>query len=179
MTPTAPPPGLPPLPMSQTETGALATAPLSAVVNAATDALYQDLFDLVHGEIKIELVTAASNTSAAAAVGGINEGEGGKASSAGGGLESHAAMTVEGKLTAAALGVTFGDTTTATAPAATSTSTANPNDVILETSDSSTYQIIIACLRINRGIFAQMSFVCDATKGIANQSLSSCNNTHF
>lgn len=133
MAPTAPPPGLPPMPMSQTETGALATAPLSAVVNAATDALYQDLFDLVHGEIKIELVTAASNTSAAAAVGGINEGEGGKASSAGGGLESHAAMTVEGKLTAAALGVTFGDTTTATAPAATSTSTANPNDVILET----------------------------------------------
>ncbi|KAL7427855.1 hypothetical protein ACHAXH_000693, partial [Discostella pseudostelligera] len=134
MTPTAPPPGLPPLPMSQTETGALATAPLSAVVNAATDALYQDLFDLVHGEIKIELVTAASNTSAAAAAagGGINDGEGGKASSAGGGLESHAAMTVEGKLTAAALGVTFGDSTTSTAPAAT-TSTANPNDTILET----------------------------------------------
>jgi hypothetical protein len=118
--------------MSQTETGALATAPLSAVVNAATDALYQDLFDLVHGEIKIELVTAASNTSAAAAAagGGINDGEGGKASSAGGGLESHAAMTVEGKLTAAALGVTFGDSTTSTAPAAT-TSTANPNDTIL------------------------------------------------
>ena len=41
---TKPPPGLPPLALSQTETGALATAPLSTVVNSATDALYQDFY---------------------------------------------------------------------------------------------------------------------------------------
>ncbi|EJK65807.1 hypothetical protein THAOC_13294, partial [Thalassiosira oceanica] len=38
-----PPVGRPPLPLSQTEAGALATAPLSTVTNSATDALYSDL----------------------------------------------------------------------------------------------------------------------------------------
>ena len=140
MTPTAtaPPPGLPPLPMSQTETGALATAPLSAVVNAATDALYQDLFDLVHGEIKIESVTVASSGTSASATGAggiINEGESGKGSSASSGMDTHAAMAVEGKLTAAALGVNFIDSTAAPATTTTTTSAtaSNPNDTILET----------------------------------------------
>lgn len=130
MTPSAPTPCLPSLPMSQTETGALATASLSMIINAATDALYQDLFDLVHGEIKIESVSAGSHASATTVGSGDNKGEGGEGSGSSGRHESHAAMSVEGKLTAAALGVNnFGDSA---APSA-ATSSANPNDVILET----------------------------------------------
>ena len=57
-----PPHGLPPLPLSLTETGALATAPLSTVVNAATDDLYQDIYNLVHSDIKIVSVANSNAT---------------------------------------------------------------------------------------------------------------------
>lgn len=117
------------MPLSQTETGALATAPLSAVINSATDALYQDLYDLVQGEITIESVTSASNPAAAAGRGGVADGDDGM------GSESHAA----GKLSAA-MGVNkYGDTSATTvAPAITTTTTStaaakSSNDVILET----------------------------------------------
>jgi hypothetical protein len=50
---TKPPPGPPPLSISQTENGALFTAPLSTVVNSATDSLYQDLYNLVYSDVKI------------------------------------------------------------------------------------------------------------------------------
>ncbi len=63
---TKPPPGPPPLPLSQTENGALSMAPLSTVVNSATDSLYQDLYNLVYSDVKIVSVaktnTATNNT---------------------------------------------------------------------------------------------------------------------
>ena len=46
-------PGPPPLSLSQTENGALSMAPLSTVVNSATDSLYQDLYNLVYSDVKI------------------------------------------------------------------------------------------------------------------------------
>ena len=41
------------LPLSQTEDGSLATAPLSTVINAATNEAYQDFYNLIHAEIPI------------------------------------------------------------------------------------------------------------------------------
>ena len=76
------PPGLPSLPLSLTETGALATAPLSTVVNSSTDALYQDLYNLVHGDVKI--VSVASN-----AGGAEGDGAAGASGGGGGGSEHH------------------------------------------------------------------------------------------
>ena len=60
---TKPPPGPTPLPLSQTENGALSMAPLSTVVNAATDSLYQDLYNLIYSDVKI--VSVAKTNSAA------------------------------------------------------------------------------------------------------------------
>ncbi|KAL7506977.1 hypothetical protein ACHAXN_004193 [Cyclotella atomus] len=63
------PPSIPPLPVSQTEDGSLATAPLSTVINAATNDLYQDFYNLVHAEIPIvtsSAITAANSADAAA-----------------------------------------------------------------------------------------------------------------
>ena len=131
-----PPHGLPPLPLSQTETGALATAPLSTVISSATDDLYQDIYNLVHGEIKI--VSVANNSSSAAA--GTTDGGGdasalNSSSAVGGGVpESHAAASVEKELTAAALGITNEpSSSTNTTPTAPPTSSFNPKDAILET----------------------------------------------
>jgi len=62
------PPGPPPLSLSQTENGALSTAPLSTVVNSATDSLYQDLYNLVYSDVKI--VSVAKNNPAANNAGG-------------------------------------------------------------------------------------------------------------
>ena len=61
---TKPPPGPQPLTLSQTENGALSTAPLSTVVNSATDSLYQDLYNLVYSDVKIVSVAKqnANNT---------------------------------------------------------------------------------------------------------------------
>lgn len=56
---TKPPTGPPPLPISQIENGALSMAPLSTVLNSATDSLYQDLYNLVYGDVKI--VSVATN----------------------------------------------------------------------------------------------------------------------
>ncbi|KAL9189708.1 hypothetical protein ACHAXT_009383 [Thalassiosira profunda] len=128
-----PPHGLPPLPLSQTETGALATAPLSTVVNSATDALYSDIYNLVHGEVKI--VSVANNNAAGAGAVGGGEGDGAVSAptstnaAAASGPESYAA-SVEEKLTAAALGV---DASTSAAPAPAPAAPANPNDALLET----------------------------------------------
>jgi len=72
---TKPPPGPPPLPLSQTENGALSMAPLSTVVNSATDSLYQDLYNLVYSDVKI--VSVAKNNTAT-----NNSGGDGNASSA-------------------------------------------------------------------------------------------------
>ncbi|KAL3796692.1 hypothetical protein HJC23_009992 [Cyclotella cryptica] len=55
------PHGLPSLPLSQTETGALATAPLSTVINAATNELYQDFYNLVHSDITIVSVSGGGD----------------------------------------------------------------------------------------------------------------------
>ncbi|KAL7483356.1 hypothetical protein ACHAW6_009007 [Cyclotella cf. meneghiniana] len=57
----AKPHGLPSLPLSQTETGALATAPLSTVINAATNELYQDFYHLVHSDITIVSVSGGGD----------------------------------------------------------------------------------------------------------------------
>jgi len=134
-----PPRGKPPLPLSLTETGALATAPLSTVVNAATDDLYQDIYNLVHSDIKIVSV-ANSNATANNNTGG----EGDNTSNAAGTNNSttttanngeNAVASVEEKLTAAAaLGVNDSSTnnnnnTNTTA----NTNPSNPNDAILET----------------------------------------------
>jgi len=97
------PPAPPPLPLSQTENGALATAPLSTVVNAATNALYQDLYDLVHGEIKIVSVVGAGAGHAPGG-GSASNNANGAPSDAAHSPNTHAAASVEEKLTAAALG---------------------------------------------------------------------------
>ncbi|KAL3788547.1 hypothetical protein ACHAW5_009393 [Stephanodiscus triporus] len=126
------PPRPPPLPLSQTETGELATAPLSTVVNAATDALYQDLYSLVHGEIAIVSVASSSSPSSEAgggggggggtAGGGESKQRGGRASSSS--SSSSAAASVEGKLVAAALGVVVDPSAVANDPGAAQSSTA-------------------------------------------------------
>lgn len=137
-----PPHGLPPLkPLSLTETGALATAPLSTVVNAATDDLYQDIYNLVHSDIKIVSVANSNSNVANNTTGG--DGDNTSNTNTAGANNSTAnttntggenAMTsVEEKLTAAALGVNDSsinnntNTTNITNPS-------NPtNDSILET----------------------------------------------
>jgi len=128
-----PPRGKPPLPLSLTETGALATAPLSTVVNAATDDLYQDIYNLVHSDIKIVSV-ANSNATANNTTGG---GEGDNTSNTAGANSNNTTTTgenavasVEEKLTAAALGVNESSTNNNTT---TNTNPTNPNDSILET----------------------------------------------
>jgi len=133
-----PPRGKPPLPLSLTETGALATAPLSTVVNAATDDLYQDIYNLVHSDIKIVSV-ANSNATANNTTGG---GEGDNTSNTAGANNSsstattsageNAVASVEEKLTAAALGVNDSSTNNTTTNT-TNTNPSNPNDSILET----------------------------------------------
>ena len=71
---TKPPPGPPPLSLSQTENGALSMAPLSTVVNAATDSLYQDLYNLVYSDVKIVSV-AKQNTNNAGGDGNASSAE--------------------------------------------------------------------------------------------------------
>ena len=134
-----PPHGLPPLPLSLTETGALATAPLSTVVNAATDDLYQDIYNLVHSDIKI---VSVANTTANNTTGG---GEGDSSSNAAGANNNsttattstgeNAVASVEEKLTAAALGVNDSSTNNNNTSTTNTTNTnpSNPNDSILET----------------------------------------------
>ena len=96
-----------PAALSQTETGALATAPLTSVVNAATNALYEDLHNLVHGEIKIVSVAANLNNAALGEAGvAATAGSSGIIASANkaGNHNNAIASSVEDKLTAAALG---------------------------------------------------------------------------
>ena len=143
-----PPPGLPPLPLSQTETGALATAPLSTVVNSATDNLYQDLYTLVHGEVKIVSVASNSNnnnatgtgSSATTENGDTNNNNSSSAAVTNDTSTHHAATSVEEKLTAAALGVATDQqtapTTSKTATSTTNNNNNNPNDAILHTQKS-------------------------------------------
>jgi len=122
------------LPLSQTETGALATAPLSTVVNSATDALYQDLYNLVHGEVKIVSVAASAGGGAAAEAGDGGEKDNAASSGGGGwaGSESHAA-SVEEKLTAAALGVNSGPAAADANAGAAAASATGGGDAVLET----------------------------------------------
>ena len=136
-----PPHGLPPLPLSLTETGALATAPLSTVVNAATDDLYQDIYNLVHSDIKIVSV-ANSNATANNTTGGGEGDNTSNTNTAGTTNNSTTATTntgenavasVEEKLTAAALGVNDSSTNNNTTTNTTNTNPSNPNDSILET----------------------------------------------
>lgn len=114
-----PPAGRPPLPLSQTEAGALATAPLSTVTNSATDALYSDLYKLVHGEIDIVSVANTTNTAAADDAPEANT----SANDA-----VNAATSVEEKLTAAALGTSPPDNSAPSAPV--NNATTNPNDAL-------------------------------------------------
>ena len=103
------PPCPPPLALSQTETGALVTAPLSTVVNAATDALYADLYSLVHGEIGIVTASVNSSSSSGGAGGGETTPGGGDGAGANNSKQQQAdtskslALSVEEKLGAAAL----------------------------------------------------------------------------
>ncbi len=66
----------PAFPLSQTKTIALVTALLSTVVNAATNVLYQDHYDLINGKIKIvsfsAAIAASSNAIQLAAVKELN-----------------------------------------------------------------------------------------------------------
>ena len=126
---TKPPPGLPPLALSQTETGALATAPLSTVVNSATDALYQDFYNLVHGDINIVSVAANASTAGGAGEGGDAANTNASTSAA----DNNAATSVEEKLTAAALGGAANDSNTNTQSTTPTAASANPNDAVLET----------------------------------------------
>ncbi|KAL7545173.1 hypothetical protein ACHAWF_008525 [Thalassiosira exigua] len=108
--PPLPPRPVPPsLPLSQSEDGSLAVAPLSAVINAATDALYRDLYALVHGEVEIATVAGGGGGDGAEGTGGGGtsaSGSGADGSAGAGG--GNAAASVEEKLTAAALGVEKG-----------------------------------------------------------------------
>ena len=126
---TKPPPGLPPLALSQTETGALATAPLSTVVNSATDALYQDFYNLVHGDINIVSVAANASTAGGSGEGGDAANTNASTSAA----DNNAATSVEEKLTAAALGGAANDSNTNTQSTTPTAASANPNDAVLET----------------------------------------------
>jgi len=118
-----PPAGRPPLPLSQTEAGALATAPLSTVTNSATDALYSDLYKLVHGEIDIVSVANAANTGAA------DDAHPEANTSANTAPDAiNAAASVEEKLTAAALGTNQPDNSAASAPV--NNAATNPNDAL-------------------------------------------------
>jgi hypothetical protein len=95
----------PPLALSQTDTGALVTAPLSTVVNAATDALYADLYSLVHGEIGIVTsVSSSSSTSGGESTPGGGDGAGANNKQQQQDNKSKSlALSVEEKLGAAAL----------------------------------------------------------------------------